>query len=188
MYTRTTIPLASVAGVAENVGTYPQISLLVLPLGSVQASVGSHHLASSTRSCRLLTPSNSPSSKTILSFPRPTCLAARNATFKQAGKVNNTFVPAVLSACTISSTPYEGLAPFTQPPARTVAHIATGYQIVLVEKSETASPGCRPYERTRTVLKAVAKDLASSKSRRSPVLALTYAPSCCCFDRLNRGE
>ena len=71
----------------------------------------------------------------------PTIRAASTATSKHEGRVKTILLPAVFIACTISSTPYAGLAPLIRPPTRKAAHMATGYQMLLVAKSETVSPG-----------------------------------------------
>jgi hypothetical protein len=58
-------------------------------------------------------------------------------------------------------------------PARIVAHMATGYQMVFVLNSDTVSPGCSPYSRTSAVLNKVAFVLTDAQSRRSLVNAFT---------------
>lgn len=62
-------------------------------------------------------------------------------------------------------------------PTRKVAQRATAYQTVLVLKTDTVSPGAKPYSLTRIVLRAVACCLTCAKSRRSWVAALLYQPS-----------
>jgi hypothetical protein len=76
----------------------------------------------------------------------------------------------------------------TLPPARITAHMAIGYHIVFVLKSETVSPGCRPYLWTSVALRAVAFSFTCSQSKRSWVMALTYAPSGCDRGRLYSGD
>jgi hypothetical protein len=93
--------------------------------------------------------------------PLPTALHASTAASMDPGRVKRNLVPAVFNACDISSTLYAGEAPLTQPPARMMAHIATGYHIVFVENRDTVSPGLRPYSCVRAELSRVALSLTS---------------------------
>lgn len=52
--------------------------------------------------------------------------------------------------------------------------MATGYQMVLVLKSETVSPTWKPYSRAHAVLNCVALVLTWAQSRLSLVAALMY--------------
>lgn len=129
---------------SANWTTYPQISLLVFPAGIFQTGVSKICLPSMIRSFRFRTPSDLPSRRMMLRRGSPTVFAACAATSKHESKVNTILLPAVVIACTISSTPYAGLAPLIRPPTRKAAHMATGYQTLLVAKRETVSPGLRP--------------------------------------------